>query len=131
MKLTYRGIDYENDPLGVNLIPGEVGGKYRGANWRHNYVRHIPVQPPATNLKYRGVAYHLGEGQDVEATVCQRQCSHPDMASIYRRTKVADEFSNSHLVSIRRNLEKRLQVAKDKGDERLIGLLEDEGRQLV
>jgi Domain of unknown function (DUF4278) len=130
MKLTYRGIDYENDPLGVNLIPGEVGGKYRGANWRHNYVRHIPVQPPAANLKYRGVAYHLGEGQDVEA-ICRRQYSHPDMASIFRRQKVRDEFSNSHFASIRRNLEKRLQVAKDKGDERLIDLLEDEARQLV
>jgi Domain of unknown function (DUF4278) len=116
MKLSYRGVEYENDPLGIEIIPGEVGGKYRGANWRHNYVRHIPVPSPVANLKYRGVAYQIGKPQDV---------------LVREDKKVADEPRNSHLANICRNLEKRLQVAKVNGDEKLVELLEDEKRQLT
>jgi hypothetical protein len=44
---------------------------------------------------------------------------------------VSDEIIKTiHLENLRQNLEKRLQVAKIKGDDRLINLLEKEFRQL-
>ncbi|PLZ30745.1 hypothetical protein CBP27_22845, partial [Fischerella thermalis WC542] len=46
MKLTYRGVDYESNPLAVEMTPGEMGGKYRGQQWRRHYPRHIPIPQP-------------------------------------------------------------------------------------
>ena len=42
MKLTYRGANYEYDIPTVDMIEGEVAGKYRGQNWNYRYPRHIP-----------------------------------------------------------------------------------------
>jgi hypothetical protein len=45
---------------------------------------------------------------------------------------VSDEIvKNIHLENLRENLEKRLQVAKIKGDDRLVNLLEKEFQQLA
>ena len=41
------------------------------------------------------------------------------------------ELTETHLTNIRRNLERRLLAAKEKGDQNLIRLLEDEGRQIA
>ena len=43
MKLTYRGANYEYDIPTVDMIEGEVAGKYRGQNWNYRYPRHIPT----------------------------------------------------------------------------------------
>ncbi|MCU0534327.1 MAG: DUF4278 domain-containing protein [Hydrococcus sp. Prado102] len=34
MKLTYRGVSYEYNPVVVETTTGQVGGKYRGLDWR-------------------------------------------------------------------------------------------------
>ncbi|MDJ0573424.1 MAG: DUF4278 domain-containing protein [Pleurocapsa sp. MO_192.B19] len=57
MKLRYRGIEYDYNPPAVSLAEGEVGGKYRGLDWRfHNLNKPLLVQP-RLNLTYRGVKY--------------------------------------------------------------------------
>ena len=43
MQLTYRGANYEYDIPTVDMVEGEVAGKYRGQNWNYRYPRHIPV----------------------------------------------------------------------------------------
>ncbi len=132
MKLTYRGVDYEHHPLAVELIPGETGGKYRGASWRHYYPRHIPVPQPVAELKYRGIPYCVGDAIDVEAMIRRKQHNTTTTkATSPRGETVGKQLTNTHLAHIRRNLERRLQVAKEKGDQNLISLLEDEERQLV
>jgi hypothetical protein len=132
MKLTYRGAHYEHNSLNPELTVGETGGKYRGVNWKRCYPRHIPQQPVA-ELKYRGAAYHVGDPVDVELMMLSKQ--HKDntvaTAKICQVKQFGEELAKTHLTNIRQNLEHRLQVAKQKGDENLIRLLEDEARQIA
>lgn len=56
MKLIYRGINYEYNPL-VETGESKLGGKFRGLDWRfHNIKKPLLLQPPV-NLTYRGVSY--------------------------------------------------------------------------
>lgn len=57
MKLHYRGIDYDYNPPTVAVTEGEVGGKYRGLDWRFHNLEKPPVLQPRLNLTYRGVKY--------------------------------------------------------------------------
>ncbi|MEW6497399.1 MAG: DUF4278 domain-containing protein [Cyanobacteriota bacterium] len=56
MKLCYRGVSYEHNPTSVEIIQGEVGGKYRGLPWRHIRVKMSGrLRQPSYELYYRGV----------------------------------------------------------------------------
>jgi hypothetical protein len=57
MKLTYRGVSYEYNPLVIETVATKVGGKYRGLDWRFHNLKKPPVLQPPANLTYRGVAY--------------------------------------------------------------------------
>jgi hypothetical protein len=146
MKLTYRGDNYESNPPALELTEGEIGGKYRGANWRHHYPRHIPVPQPVVDLKYRGVDYCIGDPVDVEAVFLRRRhalasgeakrcaaasATDEAMSTVSSRQEVMDKLTNTHLTNIRQSLEHRLQVAQAKGDQNLIRLLEVEAKQIV
>ncbi|MFQ4142816.1 DUF4278 domain-containing protein [Chlorogloeopsis sp. ULAP02] len=132
MKLTYRGVDYEHNPLTVELTPEEIGGKYRGATWERRYPRHIPVPQPVAELKYRGVPYHIGDPLDVEAMMHRKQrTGSKTEATVTKRKKLTEDLARTHLVHIQRNLEHRLQVAKEQGNQHLIQLLEEEAKQLA
>ncbi|MUG99054.1 DUF4278 domain-containing protein [Scytonema sp. UIC 10036] len=132
MKLTYRGTHYEQNPLNPEVTAGETGGKYRGQTWTRHYPRHIPQTQPIAELKYRGVAYSIGDPLDVELMVLSKQRSKD--ASVVESgsvKKCANEITKAHLTNIRRNLEHRLQVAREQGDQNLIRLLEDEAKQIA
>lgn len=58
MELCYRGISYEYKPSFVETEQAEVGGKYRGLDWRFRNLKKAPVLLPTANLTYRGVAYN-------------------------------------------------------------------------
>lgn len=57
MKLHYRGTDYESKPPVVAVTEEEIGGKYRGLDWRFHNLKKPPVLQPTLNLTYRGVRY--------------------------------------------------------------------------
>ena len=57
MKLIYRGISYEYNPPVVETVEGQVGGKFRGLDWRFHNLKKPPVLQPPVNLTYRGVNY--------------------------------------------------------------------------
>ncbi|NET57427.1 MAG: DUF4278 domain-containing protein [Symploca sp. SIO2E6] len=134
MKLTYRGIQYQTETATLEIREGEIGGTYRGVPWRFHNLRHIPEPPPVHNLAWRGVSYCTGKPevakprttpQPVGATVSRSWVLRKD------RQKVLDEAMKAHLSSIRRSLEQRMQVAKAKGDEKLVSLLEAESEQMM
>ena len=58
MKLNYRGVSYDYNPPTVETTESEVGGKYRGLDWRFRNLKKPPVLQPPANLTYRGVAYN-------------------------------------------------------------------------
>ncbi len=60
MKLSYRGVTYDYNPPEVVTTNDEVGGKYRGLDWRFRNMKKPPVLQPPVNLKYRGVYYQTG-----------------------------------------------------------------------
>jgi Domain of unknown function (DUF4278) len=123
MKLSYRGDIYEYNPVAMDMVEGEIGGKYRGQPWTVRYPRHIPVPQPIVDLKYRGVAYRTGGGTMAASVI--------PGGAIAANPSACDCLSATHLASIRRRLEHRLRVAKDHNDESLIRMLEAECRQLV
>jgi len=135
MKLTYRGVSYEpNNPIS-ELIQTEVGGKYRGAEWKPRYPRHIPVPPLAVDLKYRGINYSIGDPIDVEANLLHKRLHTLPTAEkqvpATSRQQVSNEVNSAHIANMRNNLERRLQVAIEKDDKDLIRLLQIEARELI
>jgi hypothetical protein len=88
------------------------------------------------NLRYRGVAYRTGEPEVAVSTAV----AHP-AAGLPRQTlptrhkiereKILDQAMRTHLANIRSSLEHRMQVARAKGDENLIRLLEAESAQMA
>jgi len=144
MKLSYRGVSYEHNSPQLEMITGAAGGTYRGATWNHKYLRHIPVPQPKVDLKYRSVAYSTGDPIDVEVVRLRREYTQVNgaaadttaiaakqMPTNSDRQQVLKELHSTHLAHLRHNLERRLQVAREKGDNHLIQLLEAESRQLA
>jgi hypothetical protein len=133
MKFAYRGVNYEDQPSTLEVTEGEIGGMYRGQNWRFRYVRHIPEPLPTPNLKYRGVAYRTSE--PTAAIPSRGFQSVADVAartlSTRNKRELLDEMMSSHQKNIQRSLEHRLQVARANGDHNLIRLLEAESEQMT
>ncbi|MBE9192066.1 DUF4278 domain-containing protein [Gloeocapsopsis crepidinum LEGE 06123] len=139
MKFKYRGINYESCTPATEMIEGEAGGQYRGVSWKHHYPRHIPTPQPVVGLKYRGVSYSSGHPIDVEASILRRQYedkavakSMPQQESIMsNRQKALTQLNHTHIANIRQNLEHRLEVARARGDQKLVQMLEIEASQLI
>lgn len=138
MKLCYRGIDYENKAAILEVVKGEVGGKYRGQDWYDSYPRHIPHLKPKIYRQYRGIAYSTCPIAKNDTSYNFYQNNDTDFNKqlldnrrnqiVQHSTKTTDDI---HIDNIRRNLERRIAVAKAKGDDYLISLLEKEFNQLV
>ncbi|MFW6358244.1 MAG: DUF4278 domain-containing protein [Chroococcales cyanobacterium] len=131
MKFNYRGVGYDREPLKLETVEGEVVGKYRGQPVRQHYPRHIPTPQPKLYLQYRGVAYSKRPiPQDM--TVEKQLAAITKSCKIDQRSKsVTNDLAEIHLNNIRRNLERRLLVAKAKGNEDLVELLEKECDELA
>jgi hypothetical protein len=135
MKLSYRGVSYETQPSTLlEMMEGEIGGQYRGQGWNYRYPRHIPQLKPQPYRQYRGVGY--GTHSPSQTTISDfttptssgQYCPIP----IQKPTKVfVCQTTKTHIENVRRNLERRLQVAKTSGDDRLVHLLEQESQQLA
>lgn len=123
MKLTYRGIAYEKPSFALDTELGDIKGRYRGQDWQCRYPKPIPrlhLKPPST---YRGSAQHIPAPAQRDET---------GLVSPWEAQKViTHELSQMHFENIRKSLEKRLQVAEEKGDIRLIRLLNQEFEQLA
>jgi hypothetical protein len=134
MKLIYRGVDYEYTQPTLEVTEGEILGRYRGAAWRCQTVQELPIPRSGSRLSYRGVSYSS------DSTASPIEALHPmqvAQAIATRRTipcttgPLRQEVARLHQANVRRNLEHRLQVAKQHGDRQLIALLEAERGQLA
>lgn len=123
MKLSYRGTRYLDESPTLDMIEGDIGGKYRGQAWTVRQPRHIPMPPPTPDLKYRGVTYNTNNVATVTAPP-------PTPASPYRHN-MRSEVAQTHRTHIYQLLEKRMQAAQARGDAELLKLLENESKQLA
>ena len=135
MKITYRGVAYEYNPIPIEVTPDGIGGKYRGVNWRRYDPKSVPISQRFAQLKYRGVAYCIGDSQEIqhkEEVVSLHNSPAETTQQVKNRFKSQkDELHKIHLLNIRKNLERRLQLAKERGDANLVYLLEEEARQMA
>lgn len=122
MKLSYRGANYDYDIPAVDMLEGEVAGKYRGQNWNYRYPRHIAVPKPAQDWRH-------GDGDRLRCTKLAPQAAE-NAAAVTSPPKV-EEIAQVHRAHICNILDRRLQIAKARGDERLLRLLEIESKQMA
>ncbi len=133
MKLSYLGVNYQEGPSTLEVTEREMGGIYRSQNRQFGYVRHIPEPLPMNDRKYRGIAYRTAKPTAAGPTVAAKPFPPvpPQTFPTRNKCEVLEEMMNSHLRNIQRSLEHRLQVARAKGDQKLVRLLEAESEQMV
>jgi hypothetical protein len=134
MRLSYRGVNYETELPILEANEGEIGGKYRGRDWNYRYPKHIPQLKPKFYQQYRGIAYSTRPiPKDGEIVFPQWNATgvYCPISLQQPQTVVSSEVSKTHLENMRRSLERRLEIAKENGDESLLELLKKESRQLA
>lgn len=93
MKLTYRGVQYENNTPTVETVESQVAGKYRGLDWRfHNLKKQLHLQPRA-NLTYRGITYQVHPQVEAKADTSVK----PSTAFVSTQAKSRDLMRNQVL----------------------------------
>ncbi len=139
MRLCYRGIDYEYTPPAVRMVEGKIGGDYRGCPWKFHVLEDMPAPQPGLQLVYRGVTYATGDLRKVATDLPEiaSPASQPklDMDTLFSSSRKLrqsiDAVAQTHLNNMRSNLKHRLQVAREKGDQELVRLLEREEEQMA
>ena len=139
MKFNNRAFNYEPNLSNIELTESEIVDN-QGTDWKQKYPRHIPVPQVKIDLKSPAVECSTGDLIDIEANQLRQNYIADDSVAVPRKNEVVltktkrqqllEELNNVHLNNLRRNLERRLQVAREKGDENLIRLLEAEFEQL-
>ncbi len=123
MRLSYLGVNYQDAPSVLEVTDREIGSTYRGQDRQFRYVRHIPKPTSINNRQSRGISYRTP----------QPVCAVPvrNVSPTHNMREVLDEMMSSHRRSIQLSLEHRLKVAKAKGDQNLVRLLEAESKQMM
>jgi hypothetical protein len=145
MRLTYRGAsyDYNTSPLEVResdvllhsletqrrcrTLQQSYPLTYRGSRYTTEQVAAalaVPASRSAQVLSYRGVKYVRNlDGSMQPATL--------EGVTVPNNTAAFKAISKVHKENIRRNLERRIQAAKERGDQTLVSLLEAESKELA
>lgn len=148
MRLTYRGASYEynHSPLEVResdilahsqeaqrcrtLQESRYPLTYRGNRYTTDQVAaalSTPASHSTQRLTYRGVRYIKNPANGITQLITET--SNPATPST--TAAVIREVSRIHRENLRRNLERRLQAARERGDQSLVSLLEAESRELA
>jgi hypothetical protein len=143
MKLSYRGVRYDSVSTPIDMVESEGVGHYRGSSFHFAYPRHIPVPQPALELKYRGVAYQTtatGGAESISPAVRAARAAVRDVfrpsgvdqarSAIRARQAILGEVAKVHRQNIERSLQHRIEVAKARGDQNLVNILEREMQQI-
>jgi hypothetical protein len=133
MKLSYRGVNYELTPPTLEVTEGEILGQYRGVSWRCHTLQEMPVPQVNLALTDRGVTYNPNQETDqVTSSAAWGAATKPAKpVFVPKAFPVRKQTEQVHRANLLRNLERRIQVARERGDLNLIGLLEAESQQLV
>ena len=116
LNLKYRGTTYSYNPAQPIADAVPVTLSYRG-------VQYQPTNQPALGsgvlLNYRGVSYKLGHsGQPTEAIAPQTASPQAEVTSIHQQ-------------NLLKNVQRRIKVAQERGNDRLLALLLAECEQLT
>ncbi len=127
MKLSYRGNSYETESSLLEVKETDIKGKYRGQNWKYKLPQHIPQLQPKLYLQYRGIAYSTSPN----AKVSDEPIKYCYLPRNYQSSKlIVKNIEQIHLENLRRNLQRRLEVAKANENQDLVDMLYQEYQQL-
>lgn len=143
MKLSYRGVRYDSVSTPISMVESEGVGHYRGGSFHFTYPRHIPVPQPVLELKYRGVAYQTNAKGGAESISPAMRAAKAAVRDVFRptgvdqarsairsRQAILGEVAKVHRQNIERSLQHRIEVAKARGDQNLVNILEREMQQI-
>ncbi|WP_299489108.1 DUF4278 domain-containing protein [Acaryochloris sp. IP29b_bin.137] len=147
MKYSYRGVEYTPVSPSLEVTETEILGSYRGTPSRRRHYAATNLHQPTHVMKYRGVGYGE-EGSTSSILPEQVSAPAPKIPDVVPQSIAAgsainhsrpsghlgirdiSELEKVHNTFIRQTLEHRLAVAKRKGDQGLIQMLEQEQHQL-
>lgn len=145
MRLTYRGASYEYNTSSLEVRNSDILNHnqqaqrcrtlqennypliYRGVQYTTAQVaaaNSMPIVRTTQTLTYRGARYTRYPDGTIGAASERQVVPHTT-------TAVLKELSRVHDENIRRSLERRLQAAKQRGDQSLVSMLEAESKQLA
>lgn len=135
MKLTYRGVPYEQTPVNLEVTEGEILGRYRGQSVRSHRPA-ISLERPEVEsmlLHYRGQAYSKLQPivqAAVVPVVRQAPAASCPVPLLKLSKLMPQDIKEVHIENMRHSLEERIKTAQAKGDEHLVSLLQRESNQL-
>jgi hypothetical protein len=136
MKLIYRGESFDYNP---NKTSGNLGRPARAPHisqtpytviYRGQTLRIDPANtaeaalPQNYELIYRGETYRMNRTGQAAATVHQPTAQVPNALPLRYIGKV-------HQANLQENLQRRLKVAQERGDQQLVAMLEAERQQIA
>jgi hypothetical protein len=130
MNLCYRGATYRATAIALTATHSEVIGRYRGQLCRRSHFD-VAVAHPRVTLKYRGVSYMPGVSMADRPVGLSGQAVRSDQAWPADHAHLQAELEKVHHLSIQKNLDRRLSIARSQGNVALVHLLEEEQQQLV
>ncbi|MGJ3247607.1 MAG: DUF4278 domain-containing protein [Elainellaceae cyanobacterium] len=136
MRLSYRGVRYDSEPLPVDMAETQRIGRYRGHAFRFAYPRHIPIPQPTLDLTYRGIMCRTSATGAVQtrqpvAAPVNEVVSTKNKVAKPNRQNLLREVARVHSQNIQNRLQHRLEVARQRGDDTLVAQLEREMQQVV
>jgi hypothetical protein len=130
MNLSYRGVKYRFTPFTPVATTSEVIGRYRGQPCRRSHFD-LSLSQPRLTLKYRGVSYVTGSQGQMASEPVAHDLKMAPVVGMTDLRRMQSELEKVHNLSIQRNVERRLDVARSQGNQTLIHILENEQKQLA
>ncbi len=125
MRLSYRGVGYEDTPPTIELTEGEIQGKCHGVSWRCHTVAEARIPHAPQHLGSQNSAYSQRDHAQIERPEPSQTLP------VCSTFNVLQQLKRIHSANVYRSLEHRMQVAKDRGDYPLLQVLESELRETV
>jgi len=128
--MSYRGNTYlQSETSLMEVREGDIMGKYRGSEWRYKLPNHIPQLRPKVYLKYRGVAYSScvnAQPYFIPQQEVKRDSNTPVLSQVTEKN-----LEQVHIANMRRNLERRMEIAQINENYKLLAMLKKESDELV
>ncbi|ELS01624.1 hypothetical protein Xen7305DRAFT_00013290 [Xenococcus sp. PCC 7305] len=126
MKISYCSSNHQYSPPTIEITEQAITSHNGQQTWKPNYPRHLGSRESQLH-RSPGSIFHDGLAKP---KTCHISCNNSEAFNILKYQLKDQKIQKAHLENVRQNLNRRLQKARARGDEKLITLLNQESRQL-
>ena len=126
MKISSCSFNHQYSSPTIEITESEITSHNGRQAWKPNYPRHLNNRESQFH-RSPGTIFH---DRLAKPKTCHISCNKTEAFNILKYQLKDQEVQKVHLENVRRNLNHRLQKAKDRGDQELINLLNQESQQL-